>query len=348
MPTNLIRKYVEPGACIAKLQNGNAILTACALEPEWCPQSAGIAGRKSDEFVSSRQLHQNGPNTPGHSCLASDGTDPRHYVRLGRCASAVDNYVCTSVADNCMNGAAFESTAEMCTLLVDLAPDRKDEERTLFSGCHNPLTEPVYCYWSGADCPTDQGFQTFGARPYSHFLECPCEKTQVGACQSNDSEEYFCAPSPESCDPNSTFINVKDLQNTAGIDCRLCMEPSLIPDPISTGTPGRPTTTGSPGNSANTSPILPSAAADSGISNATIGAIVGGVLGGLLLAAIVAIVVHSVRRRRGRSQGKTGGTAIVVELAAEVSRTTSEANQSSCDVSSLGGTASEVERAEYL
>ena len=58
--SNLIRQYVEPGACIATLQNGNAIMTVCALEPSWCPPSAGIAGRTSDEFVPSRQLHKNG------------------------------------------------------------------------------------------------------------------------------------------------------------------------------------------------------------------------------------------------------------------------------------------------
>ncbi len=340
----LIRRYVEPGACVATLQNGNSILTACALEPGWCPKSSGIAGKTSEQFVPSRQLHKRGANTPGFSCLSSDGTDPRHYVRLGRCASAVDNFVCTSVSENCKNAAGFEPTAEMCTLLADLAPDRKDE-RTLFTGCYDGVSESVDCFWSSADCPTDEGYEAYGARPYSHFLECYCEETQVGACKSNDSEEYFCATSAASCDDESTFINVKDLQGTAGIDCRLCMQPTKIPDPIQSGELARPTSSVSTASNTTVSPTIRSD--DSGLSNATIGAIVGSVVGGLVLAALVTFALQKIRCRRGRSHGKTGGTAIVVELAAEDSRTNSEVNSSSCDISSNGGNPSEVERAEY-
>lgn len=341
--TDLKRQYVEPGACVASLQNGNTVLTTCALEPRWCPKSSGIAGREGDTFLSSRQLHKLGVNTPGYSCLSSDGTDPRHYVLLGRCASSVDNFVCTSVADNCKNAAAFEPTAEMCTLLADLAPDREDE-RTLFTACYDGVSEGRNCYWSSSDCPIDEGYEAYGARPYSFFLECQCEDTQVGACKTNDLDEYFCATSAESCDNGSTFLTVQDLRDSAGIECRLCKEPTRIPDAIVTGTPARPSpSTESP----STTPFLMQEEMSESLTRASMWTIIGSVVGGLVLAALLTFVIQKLRCRGRRSHSKAGGTAIVVELAAENSRTNSEINSSACDASSSERTHSEVERAEY-
>jgi len=306
--------------------------------------SHGVSGRTADVFVSSRELRSRGTGTPGYSCLTSDGTDPKHYVKVGRCAAGIDNYICTSVAENCKNPNQFESKAELRTLLADVAPDRVDV-RAFFSSCLGGANDDeVRCYWSTSDCPKHEGFEDYGAKPYSVFLECPCEETQVGACKSNDTEEYFCAVSEKSCDGDSTFLTVKELQEAARIDCRLCQEPIKIPDVIASATPAREqkSDTGSAATTTATS-------IQANDANTSQSVIIGVVVGGIVLGIAIAMLAVRVRRCRMRRGGaSSGGTAIVVETADINKRSEVSTNGDETGSAGGGGNHSAADSSDYL
>ena len=365
-----LKQYVEPGACVAQLKSGTTVLTACALEPRFCPTTYGIAGQQSKTFVSSHQLHQGGSATPGYSCLSSDGLDARHYVHVGRCASKVDNYICTSVAENCKNVREFEVSAELCTLLADLSPDRKAEDRALFTSCYEAAEDgddlEYRCFWSGADCSAEHGMKDFGARPYSYFLECEYEETEVGACKATNQEgedAYYCAVSAQSCDDPSNFVGVHDLRNNVGIDCRLCKTPSAIPDPIATANPVRgstpaSTSSGSAGSSNSDLAMDTNSFAGNGSNtnnrNVIIAATVGACVGGLILTVLAVWISRRIAGRRNVNT-KKGGTAIVVELAEETAshaNTNDESHEGTSNAGSQrgtgGGGGGGVHSSEYL
>ncbi|KAL7561177.1 hypothetical protein ACA910_006820 [Epithemia clementina (nom. ined.)] len=317
---SLSRQFVELAACVTKLGGGSEIATSCALEPQWCKDNKHIVGAVSTTFVSSRQLHAAGANAPGYACLSSNGNDPKTFAYLGCCASPVDEYVCTSRAENCAAPTKFEPFADRCTLLADLSPNRI-QPRAFFSPCES-FTERPYelrCFWSATECVAlGPGYGSYAAVAYTIDIACRCEETEVGACQTigvdgNRTNEYHCAVSESSCDSGSVFVPVPELQATAGIDCRLCQEPSSIPEPVVV--PSDNNSGGGGGGQQNNN------GDDKDNQEAIIlGSIIGGVAIGLILAFVCFIVM---RRNRNRKSQTKGGTAIVVELASADNQTSS-------------------------
>lgn len=316
MSSDLTLQYVQPGACVAQLTGGNSIAISCALERSGCSRPSGLAGVASQSFVSSAELLENGSSTPGYHCLSSDGTDPRLYVYLGRCVEKVDEYTCTSHASNCKSPSKFLPQDELCTLLADLSSTRR-RERSFFATCNpkgNDASLEPRCFWSSSECPSN--YFAMGALPYSTYLFCTCEKTETGACRTA-ANGYMCAVSPDGCADPSSFLTASELQAEAGIDCRLCRPPTLIPQAIrpspvvqNNGNAPAPTTTtqtqpqGSLSSSSDDDSILPR------------GAVIGlATAGGLVIGLALAVFVfYLLRRRRGGQQGTKGGTAIVVEM----------------------------------
>ncbi|KAL7564666.1 hypothetical protein ACA910_021223 [Epithemia clementina (nom. ined.)] len=359
---SLSRRYVEPAACVTELRGGSKIATSCALEPQWCKDTNHIVGAVSTTFVSSRQLHAAGSNAPGYACLSSNGNDPKTFAYLGRCASPMDEYVCTSRAENCKAPTTFEPFADRCTLLADLAPNRI-QPRSFFSSCQTPSEAfERRCFWSATECTAlgDEGYISFGAMPYNYNVACSCEDTEVGACQTigadgNRTSEYHCAVSESGCDSGSVFVPVQELQDTAGMDCRLCQEPSSIPEPVvlpSDNGNGNDDggTQKSPNEDAPADSSKNSGGGDGGQPNGNndkdnqeaiiLGSIIGGVAIGLILAFVCFLVL---RRRRNRKSQTKGGTAIVVELASADNQSSSASAGPEDTVSAAGSsTPSEV------
>jgi hypothetical protein len=312
MSTNpsLARQFVQPGACIATIAGGSKLATSCALEAQACSKTTGIAGVVSVDFVSSRQLKGHGSDHPGFSCLQSDHNDPGRFVSLGRCVAKDDAYVCTSDASNCKRPEVFEAQDEMCTLLADLSPTRIDD-RAFFSSClENGMEGTRRCFWARADCP--QGAIHYGANPYSNFLLCPCEETETGACYDEATDDYVCAVSPDGCDSTSIFLSVHELKERANIDCRLCSEPTKIPEPLYDAQTPTWLESGSQGT---VSPNNQGVSAQTSSSSSVLGrggTITVSVTVGVVLGLFLAITIFWIQRHK-RNKSAKGGTAIVVE-----------------------------------
>ena len=317
--SSLTLQYVQPGACVVTLADGSRLATSCALEATECPLVSVFSGAASVDFVSSRQLMQLESTSPGYSCLNSNGSNRAHYVFLGRCVDRNDNFVCTSDAENCKRPEVFEQQDELCTLQADLSPTSIND-RSFFASCwlKPEESDEKRCFWTGADCP--EGSINHGADPYSNFLLCPCEDTETGACHQQGENQYICAVSSAGCDGSSVFLSVKQLQDQAGIDCRLCRTPIKIPDKLASAPISSPTTT----TGGTTQGVVPPWDEGGNSSGMTRGALIAvAVSAGTLLGGVLVVSARRFRRRRNCNNAR-GGTAIVIE--------TVDVNKNACDI----------------
>lgn len=330
----LPKQYAQLGACIAQLESGGELLVACALEAQYCEVGkTGIAGVESVLFVSSRELAAGGNPRAGASCLEADGNDPTHYVNLGRCGEAVDEYVCTSAKENCKTPAKFQPYDNQCTLLADLSPSRI-QPRSFFASCQDTgaqgTEQDIHCLWSSTECKeVSPQYIAVGAMTYNYNMACPCEVTEIGACKARNSstqqDEYFCAVSATACDDESEFIPMKTLQETVGIDCRLCAPPTRIPEAAEN------TDDFDVGESEDPGGVTTESSSNTSKSTKKIGSLVGGLSAGVVAGVILAIFVTlSLRRYRTKKTQKKSGTAIVVELAGD-----NTSSQTNADVDSM-------------
>lgn len=201
----------------------------CALQPLECPSP--------QVYRSSNWLLLN-DNENAVIC-ANQGSILK-IPALGRCDSEAERFICTSHGSACRLDIAFSQMDSDCTVLADFRPFDTPFVRSYYGECV-PTDEgtsagaEAYCAWQFSECNNADGLYMF--QPADKFLaaempSCQCDGVKTGACvDSGNSENFYCAVTPEVCSSESGFSYLKsyEVESTLNTTCKLC--DSISPSP---------------------------------------------------------------------------------------------------------------------
>lgn len=268
------RQHVQAGACM----DSSGTVVRCVLEKTSCPSNS--------VFYSSYEIHAENVNA-AQACLSNESA---RGVLTGRCASDIDNRVCTSSASNCQFASTFQPD-NMCTVLSDTR-STSAAAYAAYGSCYSPTTQKtLFCGWSSEDCPDSNQWMPANHK-FTHARGvCTCDRVQTGQCVASDGTSY-CAVSKNGCDDESSYTPA-----SASSNCYLC---DTVVDKESTAL--RPYQDALM-NSQNHNSY------NSTTTKQQNEAIIGIVVAMAFVAIVAGVVIHKVRRRRRRAGSKGGSTS---------------------------------------
>lgn len=225
----------------------------CALEEPSCVEDV--------DFLSSREM-EGGASGHGGDCA---NQSKLRKINVGRCVGGP----CAPNVESCGSSNDFIPNDVACTV-----------GNTIYGKCGER------CSWSPNDCLSGE-FWKFPAD------DCSCDQVQVGACKLNYSnfESYTCAVSALGCDDSSVWVNPLDLPIQSNIECFLCRQVTLAPDPAESLAPA-------PAESADVIEKLEPIVIKEKKNNSNTVAVTSGLVCGIFIAVCATTYIIVFRRRR--------------------------------------------------